>query len=454
MRNLRTIITPWAPYSVMFSRDGTRLAVGGGSWYGNGGILMVDLSSDALELFPCEHLPGLPGRRFGAPTVSGVCFSADDRHLAASTWTSSHKLGPTLVFEVRGLHLTHRETFHPAQAGHSRHPTPTGVLFAGNYLITRNHRVEVPSVVGVRILPRHLDIDRRPAPSHLTSARLVIARGSVISGCGGLIPWQDLQADPGWRDRGMAADGLVVVPLEGQPRDAQIVPVCDCRRVTAVGASLSTEEFVTGGLDGELDLWSWDDGWRQHRLRPMTNHEAVNHPGLDLTWATYTPNSVVGICSLSLGERWVSVSAGGQVCLWDRATSTQSCELCEPGSPRSLAAHPDRPWVAVGIKKGGFARPQSAVVLVEVVPSRLDPVCQTPTAQAIARAADEQRVGAQGSLDPFTLAVLADALEEAGCIDAELLIHLRNHDQRLGVCWVLDQLLGREGNRVYGGNNV
>jgi hypothetical protein len=30
MQVLRTIATPWAPYAVMFSRDGTRLAVAGG----------------------------------------------------------------------------------------------------------------------------------------------------------------------------------------------------------------------------------------------------------------------------------------------------------------------------------------------------------------------------------------------------------------------------------------
>ena len=41
MRVVRTLRTPWAPYSVMFSRDGTRLAVGGGSWYGNGVILLL-----------------------------------------------------------------------------------------------------------------------------------------------------------------------------------------------------------------------------------------------------------------------------------------------------------------------------------------------------------------------------------------------------------------------------
>jgi hypothetical protein len=447
MRVLRTIVTPWAPYSVTLSRDGTRLAVGGGTWYGSGGILIADISSGVTELFPCDRLPGSPGSRAGAPTVSGVCFSADDRHLAASTWTSGQHLGPTVVFEVDGLHLTHRETFHSRHEGDLRDPTPTGVLLAGNYLVTHNHRAAVAHVVAVRALPRRLGVDRGPAPHHLTSARLVTARGCVISGCDGLTPRQDLEAGAGGRDLGRAADGLVVVPLKGDGRDVEVVPVHDLHRVTAIGAGPSGEEFVTGGLDGELDLWSWVGGWMQHRLRPATARGVANHPDLDLTWATYTPSSVVGVCSLASGERWASVSAGGEVCLWDRTSLTRSWELPEPGSPRSLAAHPDRLWVAVGVKKGGFARPQSAVVLAEVMPTRLDPAWRTPTAQALARAVDEQRPSPEGPLDPLTLAVLADALEESGCTDTEVLAHLRNHGRRLRGCWVIDQLLGKEAHQ-------
>jgi hypothetical protein len=40
----------------MFSRDGTRLAIGGGSWYGFGGILLVDLASGDTRLFPTAEL--------------------------------------------------------------------------------------------------------------------------------------------------------------------------------------------------------------------------------------------------------------------------------------------------------------------------------------------------------------------------------------------------------------
>jgi hypothetical protein len=42
------------------------------------------------------------------------------------------------------------------------------------------------------------------------------------------------------------------------------------------------------------------------------------------------------------------------------------------------------------------------------------------------------------------LAVLADALEEAGCADAGLLGHLRSRGPHVRGCWALDLILGRE----------
>jgi len=78
LRVLRTLPTPWAPYPVLFSRDGTRLPVGGGSWYGAGGLLRADFASGDTQVQPGTDLPA-PGRRLGPFTVSGVCFAPDDR---------------------------------------------------------------------------------------------------------------------------------------------------------------------------------------------------------------------------------------------------------------------------------------------------------------------------------------------------------------------------------------
>lgn len=62
---------------------------------------------------------------------------------------------------------------------------------------------------------------------------------------------------------------------------------------------------------------------------------------------------------------------------------------------------------------------------------------------SLALAAYTERDPESGWLDPGRLAVLADALEEGGCRDAELLAHLRSEGMHVRGCWALDLVLGR-----------
>lgn len=49
-----------------------------------------------------------------------------------------------------------------------------------------------------------------------------------------------------------------------------------------------------------------------------------------------------------------------------------------------------------------------------------------------------------GHLDAGRLAILADALEEAGCTDQDILLHCRGPGPHVRGCWVIDLLLGKE----------
>ena len=42
------------------------------------------------------------------------------------------------------------------------------------------------------------------------------------------------------------------------------------------------------------------------------------------------------------------------------------------------------------------------------------------------------------------LPILADALEDAGCTDADILAHCRQPGEHVRGCWVVDLLLGKE----------
>lgn len=61
----------------------------------------------------------------------------------------------------------------------------------------------------------------------------------------------------------------------------------------------------------------------------------------------------------------------------------------------------------------------------------------------LARASYEERLMPSGHLDVARLAVLADALEDAGCTAPDLLNHLRGPSPHYRGCWVIDLLLGK-----------
>ena len=67
----------------------------------------------------------------------------------------------------------------------------------------------------------------------------------------------------------------------------------------------------------------------------------------------------------------------------------------------------------------------------------------TPTVRQLTQAAYDHRQP-DGSLDPVSLAAVADSLEEAGCDRQEVLVHLRSPGPYYRGMWGLDMVLGKE----------
>jgi hypothetical protein len=74
----------------------------------------------------------------------------------------------------------------------------------------------------------------------------------------------------------------------------------------------------------------------------------------------------------------------------------------------------------------------------------VDPAWRTPDVLALARAVYDQRALLSGLLDNTRLAVLADALEDAGCQDEDILTHCRMGREHARGCWVVDAVWGEE----------
>ena len=92
--------------------------------------------------------------------------------------------------------------------------------------------------------------------------------------------------------------------------------------------------------------------------------------------------------------------------------------------------------------------PAQCGILREVVgnpfrPVALNRVWRTPTVTALATAAYDDRILPAGHLDPDQLAILADALEDAGCDNADMLDHCRSAGPHVRGCWVVDLVLSK-----------
>jgi hypothetical protein len=416
VRVIERLPVAWSPYAVTFSHDGTRLAIGGGTWYGLGGITLIDLRTreradhpiGALDPSLLETAASLR-RAATAPqrSVSGLAFTSDDRHLLASTWTSGVRRGAAIAFEIDHLELRQ------VAAYVSREPL-TGIHAHRSGAVIRIWRTEAHETLGTLQWGAELQLAGAGRPE-LTSHRIALARGNAFTG-----------------DHGAQAGSARLDPsVIARPLDRAKVAVHRADHDSTVSAiGTQGDALIVGHASGRLAAWSWQDS------RPVLDHVLGDIPTVEndaALWAIYQRTSVVGLCSLADG-RGAAITAGGMLATWAPGKPIDTWPLPVLGTPRAIAASPDRALLAVGVKSNRGPTSDSSVAIIELDPDELAESWRTPRATQVAAAFDPQR-----PLDPITLGVLADALEEAGA-PPRVLHHLRTHDHRLRTCWVLDQL--------------
>jgi hypothetical protein len=77
-------------------------------------------------------------------------------------------------------------------------------------------------------------------------------------------------------------------------------------------------------------------------------------------------------------------------------------------------------------------------------PVTVSPSWLTPAVARLAEAIYEERHMPSGTFDNHRMGVLADALEEAGCDNRDILDHCRAGGEHVRGCWAVDLVLGRE----------
>lgn len=113
-------------------------------------------------------------------------------------------------------------------------------------------------------------------------------------------------------------------------------------------------------------------------------------------------------------------------------------------------------WLDCAGAGGGEAREREAAVVAHLLRDIIaNPFRPTPflpaavlawndrTVPRLAQAAYDERHLPEGTLDTGHLAILADALLDAGCEDEGLLPHLRSDGPHLRGCWAVDLILGK-----------
>lgn len=339
---------------MMFSNDGTRLAVGGGTWYGAGGLVIADLGTGAFRCTAAADLFAIPEEE-AAPSIVGVYFSADDRFLAVATRGPSFGPGSSDLLAVEAIEARHHSTIARRSEDPVLRPCASAVQLAGGSMITRRRLVSLADCIRVHALPPRLGCRADERRQHLTHSRMVVRRGRVLTGS---------------ESSGRDPVGLVSAPLmyEGA---VEVIPVQACAFVTAIAALPGEDGFLTGGIEGVHDRWSGGDVPTQTRLVLPADERRASASLLESTIPPTSPRSpstlapVIAICTLSDGERWVSVDSVGRLRLWRGDAMLSAWTLPTPGWPRCLAAHPTEPWIAVGLKQGNFADPFSVVLVLE-----------------------------------------------------------------------------------------
>ena len=247
--------------------------------------------------------------------------------------------------------------------------------------------------------------------------------------------------------------GLMLDDLRGKASNRKFrLVACACAR--RVWGSLDDQRCRKGveGLEGFADGRGGRDDYDRAAVEIRSPVDCIFYPHTDHTANTpkyryfvgagtvVAPHSSVGLYwTESLLDEYVPAGRWGVITEVLVAQGYPDVHRGDPlfrFIPTAAVADLDEEWRAhLVLVRDIFGNPCRPVAF--------DPVWRTAAA-ALAEAAYEERSLPEGALDPARLAVLGDALEEAGCDNADLLAHLRGPGPHVRGCWSVDLVLAKE----------
>ena len=191
-----------------------------------------------------------------------------------------------------------------------------------------------------------------------------------------------------------------------------------CRRVWSLlsdkysrKALTIAERYADAEVSEEKLGFAWGDARRSAQVAHRRERETAEASAM---WA------VSMLCETDIGRALAAVELAAR------------CEAYPVEQPRLANAQREQ----IPLLRDIFGNPFRLVAI--------NPAWFTPTVSVLAAAAYDERHLPSGTLDDDRIKVLADALEDAGCDNADILAHCRLPGTHVRGCWVVDSILRRD----------
>lgn len=346
------------PYAVSYSHDGRYLAYGEGSYYGDGNILIIDdQGRDIARLFEEGEKKETDQDNY---TVSGICFDTSTNYIAASLWAPNHSYCPAKLFQLKEDRLVEIDEFREDFANSNDHGLEyrgyaTGVCLIEDKIIVRRSCCPEHTL---RYYPIPKIIETKNLNYHLTSQRLGVLANAVVTGCHRpRVLTQQVFGKPvkivTFGDgRESISSNLLYKRLDTED-DFQIFGMPHV--VSAICANKDGSELVTGGADGSIAFWKYDNPLnlsliddnilQMEKLVPSCKDDKCQRQAS----STYNGNSIVAISYTAKEHSVITVEASGHLRIWHQEELVSSFHM-DSGSPRAIAAHPLKSIVSIAMK--------------------------------------------------------------------------------------------------------
>lgn len=216
---------------------------------------------------------------------------------------------------------------------------------------------------------------------------------------------------------------VVFVAPTANPRKMRLYFCACCARVLA--ATPQSRRLFRGYYAGSFEQLERALGVVEQFAEGLVSADALARARADARDALYVPPSI---------------DYGGETDLWREVSAVEAAAADKPVPETVVAAR-------LRATEGQVPRAEhdrwQAAVLRDIVgnpfrPVEFDPMWRTDTAQTLARQMYDSR-------DFGAMPILADALQDAGCENEDVLNHCRDASHvHVRGCWVLDAVLGRD----------